>query len=223
MITIEAYRENVAAALAEWIAAGSTVEKMPQLATLLGCRHPATRYPSAGYVTAVEPGQPDSSFESVTRSALLTMLRQYDSTIIVNEDIAQVIGDGLVRNGRWRACLDDIDSAYKFADLLLRVFESFMVRRPRQSAVKDLHHVLRGDLGVVLKAWLAPYGLAQPNNRQELAKTMFGELWFDLVLSDLKPRDSIAEIVRVTRPRFIAGLVPAQKAVEQYALPTLDT
>jgi hypothetical protein len=206
------------------------------LAAALGWRHLAH---DGRATVVVPPAHIHGLSEDVARDTLVEALRWHGQihapAFLVNQDRYELSGtryfengysilDGLLRQQRLPDAMLTIDVAYDIAILLARTVGSdFGGITENNSAT--LGAELIPDLCAALDAWLKPTETFADNlSIKPLLRSMFGDAWCDLVLSDhdLDCRVS-PDIIRATRPTFLTGLSPAHLEEPSLHLPVLCT
>jgi hypothetical protein len=186
------------------VAAVEDVSIAPLLKAL-GCRIPGDSW-------GVTQESQDPQHESMTRYALLQALNWHAGRNKPCEGNEYSILDGLLKNERWRDCLESAASAYALAVLLLRIaidleVDPYLDTNPEYTiAYADLAAAMH-DL---LTAWCQP---SEPITKElrggVITRALFGEALWELVLSDVRQEDwSISEYIAGTRPPFRPGLLP---------------
>jgi hypothetical protein len=190
---------------------------LPDLARALGCcNHRYTRK----WVTDVPP-QPNPVYEPLILQTLLTALR-YHAGARNDDSNGESILNGLLRNNRWRACLESLDDAYKFVAVVACFyanFESGILNNNKN----DLQSHNIEPLKKVIVEWLGVSAAeSEKMTKMLFLRQTFGNLWCEFALSENMPLWDILPIISAVRPPFVTGLLPAQLETAAQTLPCLE-
>lgn len=191
----------------------------------LGCVHASP----AGWrnFNFVTPPQPVAEHETLVVETLIYALHS-QQLLFTSEppDNNASLLDGLLRQERWRFCLNSQATAIAFATSLTEFWES----RPKSTAGSILLREVSGQVCAVLNAWLKPAvpfsgdPLDGPASTYNVARAMFGDAWCAIALSGLTNDQhwKIPELIREQRPPFLPGLLPTDRSLEHESLPLLE-
>lgn len=180
-----------------------------RLMNALGCRHlsyRARRF-KAEALGIVESSQPDMHHADLVRNLLrLTILHHANGQSLADDGSAII--DGLSRDGRWRACLDDLAGAYALTYVLLDFARYARNLMPRDvSASASLAHAVSPGCCGLLNEWLKPAVAfeALPSER-DLITHLFGDAWYEFVFVENARFATASQVVRRCQPPFLPGL-----------------
>lgn len=207
--------------VAEHLPALAGVTLMPLLQEL-GCV--ILERNSANEWKAVYSSQPLPANEALVRETLIAIMRSHlkpDDRYFYTDGVA--ILDGLLRHHRWQRCLESVEDAYCFAELMLRT--SAILRSNPEIVTQEYRETLSSAMGDALLEWLPAIGRVEPlHANPAMLRAMFGDAWFELVLenADVDPYN-IPSYIRQTKPAFIPGVVRASQDVTMaLPLPSLE-
>lgn len=221
-VETDRYGEWLFRMLHSWIAMDCDADGFIRLAHFMGCRNLIY---ANGY-RLVAPEQPRSNCEDVTRAALVVMLMHIDGVGPDSDIRGLSVLDGLLRNDRWRACLETPSGAYAFVALAARVIAlpdaSAMAVISSEKDWLELHMETTFLAGDVLKEWLLPPSEARMLSPRMLAAALFGEAWCNIVIDGVRNL-RLDRVIAETRPPFVHGLLPNQPAPDTgVALPPME-
>jgi hypothetical protein len=186
---------------------------------------------TSGGWSIAQSAQPDPANEALVVKTLLRIMhanvgrmnnRDPDPFFILNEDWGDPFGllNGLARNNRWELCLENLDDAYRFAELLI-FFKRFMVEVETTNALKLVKSDVCAVVHAPLSTWLhLDLSVDEYPSAETLARAMFGDVWSEIVLSTAETgRERF--VVSRERPPFLPGLLPGYKTPTAIELPTL--
>jgi hypothetical protein len=211
-----AYRQAASSLFDTWLENDKHPSSLEPLAEMLGCRYLVYNF---GY-TLKEPPPPSPRCASVVNDMLMKLLLQHNPYSILARKVEHTLLDGLLRNDRWRCCLDQLSTAHAFVAILADFIERGAGNLPAPS-VRVFHKIVADQLDPVLCEWLGPASGQAGYTRRLFAAALFGQAWCHLVLDRYPSETPLAEIIRETCPRFMAGLVVAQSESTEEVLPEL--
>lgn len=178
--------------------------------------------------------QPAACHEPLVRAALLHYLRSQMRPTLPKmywEDELPLM-DGLARNERWRACLENMDDAYHLAALFLRFSQTYWRDGDKYSTGDKA--LLRSEIDAgafnAFTQWVSPgttpdrsWGPGQWTPEPVLiASALFGAAWCNLAFTgSVVTVEEVETAMRLHRPPFQPGLVPAQVDAPALGLPDL--
>jgi hypothetical protein len=218
------YEDYIAALVDRFIAnpiPGSSV--CTPLFAALGCTH-LTHLPARQDVL-VKPDQPEPMYEKLVTQTLIELMhfQLKHPSAITSENILTLL-DGLLKENRWRACLQDMDTATDFAILLAYFWNASMA----SGAGVDLLNSVIPRVCEVLNEWVRPANPFKPFDggrpvTYDLASEIFGSTWCALALDGHNISIwSTALIIHEQRPPVLAKLLPSHLQPTAVALPSLD-
>jgi hypothetical protein len=220
MTGLTPYKERVDAAFATWLRDGQSLNSMAAMATLLGCRHLEV---AGGKLHYREPAQPGEQYEAIVRQTLLELLEMHDAQIDSNTVRREhSLLDGLLRNERWRGCLDTVAGANRLVVLVANSYGDRPDKVGFMGPSQKLCSAVDRELPAMLSAW-CPSHTPVPTSKRELAVALFGEAWTALVFDADNPERMMVDVIAETQPRYLPGLVPAQAEYDEEPLPDLET
>lgn len=177
----------------------------------LGCRAVIP-----GVAGISEPPQPEPRYEAIVTNALVVAIRTCITIHGDNNDIDSVI-DGLIKNNRWRSCLNTADDAYHLVETLV----TFHHNRGLYAGMHTLQASLSNDVRNVISQWLGGRLIPLEMTPIETARLFFGDAWCYLSL-EYDSKHSIIALIRRERPPFMPGLLPAHLEPKSLLLPGLS-
>jgi hypothetical protein len=161
-------------------------DSMSPILSLLGCRN-VRCLPFSTQKQLEAPAQPDEIHEAFVSQTLQTLLHLHmQNNAGADQNNAFAILDGLARNNRWRACLDEIHVANDLAVLLVEASLTLGSVTPNERST--LYQLVRACTTVLyglLNEWLEPAKPFVPGALMtEVARAIFGDIWYDLTFGD---------------------------------------
>jgi hypothetical protein len=197
---------------------GSVEGTFKPLMAFLGCRNPK----QGGVITA--PPQPPAAVEAAVTYHLILLMRNNFERTVQYSDHGYAILDGLLRNGRWQACMHTTSDAYAFTVLLLDYLGSDQLNI--ECKEETIYGAMYDSALGVINAWVRPStALMELPSRGEMARYLFGETWCD-ILSAMDAEVQLGEwnicaIVHTQNPPFLTGLLPEHLDARAEPLPSL--
>jgi hypothetical protein len=215
------YPSRISGLVAEHLPAEPSITLKPLLDEL-GCVSLQRNSDNEWFVTY--PPLPSDEHEVLVASTLRLAMRSHLAPLgrhFYTDGIS--ILDGLLRSHRWQQCLDSVDDAYCFAELLTRA--SCVIRENPEVLTAGYRMSLSASIHAVLEEWLPSSRSAESlHDASVMARGMFGDAWADIVLSasNVNPYD-LPMFIRQTRPPFMSGLlrVDSDPSVLIYPLPDM--
>jgi hypothetical protein len=198
------------------------------LLSALGCQH-IVHGNEIGRIhstdTLITPDQPAAEFEPLIRTTLVRTLHPHVNRagpVGTADDLSLM--DGLLRNNRWKACLQTRETAFDLGLLLLYFFEVHTNTVSGQRLFSNVGSLVSD----VANAWLRPeisfvmYDDIRTASYQ-LALELFGEAWGTIALSETSNDPaSIPMIIRTQRPAIMEYLLPPHLHQAPVPLPSLE-
>lgn len=223
------YEESLAVLLHKYLTDVSNRDTLVVLLTTLGCRCVAGML--GDNPRKITPEQPDAKHEKLVSGTLRRLIcLQISSVYRIESENAFALLDGLSKNNRWKQCLDDEDTALKFATLVVDYFDSI----PNSFEGRLLRATVSPDICAMLNAWLTPSDLFVTYPDPEapsindpkiisLVHALFGDVWCALFLNGRDDQAwEIPDIIRAQRPSLQPHLVAFECHQRAEPLPTLE-
>jgi hypothetical protein len=183
-----------------------------ELATDLGCR---SGLPNDLRVST--PPQPKPEDEDLVVTSLISALRTSVDRYCDDTDKESII-DGLLRNDRWRACLNTPEDAYCLAQVLIMFFHNMDLEEGYLTFRASMAEGVRD----AVSQWIRPRELPAKMSAMEMARLLFGVAWCELRLESNATKWEINPIIRSDRPPFMPGLLAAHLEADVLPLPTMS-
>lgn len=204
-----------------------TVTSIEPLLSALGCcSTPARR--GWGSLKLSTPAQPDPAYEAFTQGSLVTAMHfhvEYATTEVLApglEDCFSLL-DGLLKNGRWRTCVQNEQEARDLVWLLITL--STHHHDKEHAARYKLANLAFSAAAVMLNEWLRPeIKFKDRFNTEQLLERLFGDAWCNFVYPQLQKRHKyrLATLIYQMRPPFLPGLLPDPLSQAALELPSLE-
>jgi hypothetical protein len=190
---------------------------LPILAQALGCRTRKLLWSCNDDA----PTQPDLIFEPLVVETLLTALRHHIGSR--NDDSnGESILNGLLKNNRWRACLESIEDAYNFVFIVACSYTHFENDKNRKNKNELQAHNIEPLRKVVIK-W---FGLSEAEGEHMTTalflERTFGSLWCEFALAEDMLLGDIVKIVSDVHPPFMPDVLPAHFQLVSQPLPSFE-
>jgi hypothetical protein len=152
------------------------------------------------------PHQPDEASEQLVVKTLIEALR-IATFGPIGDYYRYSILSGLLRNNRWRTCLESVDSALHFTMAIACHYVGWDDADPAEDSLQG---AIAKPLRTVVNEWL---GVGSSNvarlTEMTILRAAFGEFWCDFALGPDMHFSDAAPIVLSTRPSFMPGVVSA--------------
>lgn len=187
----------------------------------LGC--PGMRYYGRRWNVDTPPPPPTRSADVVAGALRIAVHWYRERPYRSYEDTLSLL-TGLAAEGRWRYCTASPDSVY---DLAILLFEFSLTQAPNAPKMTPgplaLYMNVAPLVHALLSEWLrAEVPLTQAPSTGALLRSMFGEAWCDLFVSDRMPAIEITQLIQMQRPPFQPGLAVCQTSPDAIALPAME-
>jgi hypothetical protein len=216
-ITARKYEDKIHALTGAYLLEGQKADLEPLLSAL-GCRYSIVR---SSVSSVCEPEQPLETDEPLVQKTLLEALHWYCNVQGYALDGMSLL-DGLLRRGRWKACLESTDDASRLAALLIE-FLGALYAGANYTYADELRNRLLPDVCAMLNDWLRPeVEFRSTPTAALLLRHLFGDAWCALHLTGADDYWKVKMLVLVEQPPFLPGLLPAHLAVNAEELPELE-
>jgi hypothetical protein len=216
------YERHLARLVTKHLVVAPPNTSMAPLLWALGLRTPRLHAERLEVWHGHRPIPPEPQYEDLVARTIVHALRVFaqrgtDQWL----DVFPII-EGLVINGRWRACLETLDDAYYLVTALKIFGARHGAMRLMETERSKLQHVLAPCVCEIVNAWVKPeHPFEGRISTGPLVRAMFGSDWHQVV-ADEAPFWKIYDLVLRHRPRFLPGLLPEHFYAAAEPLPHLD-
>jgi hypothetical protein len=218
------YEERIAALLATYVLY-KEADALQRLLAAMGCE--TMHWSPTDNFKVVAAEKPDGENEAFICHTLVTVARLYLESQSFDDESNMSLISGFSKANRLAATLQGSDEALDLALLLLMLSSSAInIAEEADDFANAFLPAATSSACALLNAWLQPaIELVTIPTGSGLVRMLFNEIWcavepaLDMEISDLY------EAVRLCRPPFIEGLVPAGVETRDVAieLPTMGT